>query len=386
MLGFREELLDRFRREKSEGLEALRRGDRAAARRKFLEASDALFRLARHSEGALKESRVASARKLLESADALEQPAEEAQAEGHETDFRIRERPSVRFDDIGGLSEVKELFRLKIVYPFQHRDSARRFGVPLGGGVLLFGPPGTGKTLLARAVAGEIEADFFSVKPSEILSKWVGEAEKNIEALFAAARSSPVSVVFIDELDALAPRRSESRSPVMSRLVPQILAELEGFEQDDSSALLFLGATNDPWSIDPAVLRPGRFDEKVYVGLPDRSAIRRILELNLDDKPLAGDVDLDEAASLLAGFTGADIRNICRRAASAAFMDEIRSGETRQIDRRLLLEHIRGAVPSVTPETLSRYEEYAREVCGPMPPRGKGPPAGPAEEAGRVPS
>ena len=139
----------------------------------------------------------------------------EGDGEGGEAEtgdrFIIEERPTIDFDDIAGLEDVKEEIRLKIIYPFQHRDEAERFGISPGGGVLLYGPPGTGKTLMARAVAGEVNCTFFAVKPSEIMSKWVGEAEKNLAALFETAREKAPSVIFIDEVEALAPRRSERR-------------------------------------------------------------------------------------------------------------------------------------------------------------------------------
>ncbi|MBN1417874.1 MAG: ATP-binding protein [Planctomycetes bacterium] len=365
-------LFDRFRREKEEGLAALRRGEKARARASLLSASDSLFRLARGStDPALARRRTESARKLLALARRIEESggeraraAREGDEDGEAGTFRIRERPEVRFADVAGLEDVKEEIRLKLVYPFLHPERAEKFGIGRGGGILLYGPPGTGKTLLAKATAGEIKAEFFTVKPSEILSKWVGEAEKNVERLFDEARSCERSIVFIDEIEALAPRRSENRSTVMARVVPQILAEIEGFGSDRGTALLFIGATNEPWALDPAILRPGRFDEKIYVALPDRAARRRILAMNLDAKPLAPDVDLDLLAERLEGMSGADIRNICRKAASGAFLDSIRGAEDRPIRMADLEELARSSRPSVTPATLRRFEAYRATVGG----------------------
>jgi len=362
-------LFDRFRREKEDGLSALRRGEKARARAALLSASDSLFRLAKGSgDPALARRRSESARKLLDLARRIEakggERAREEDEDGGPGSFRVRERPRVRFADVAGLEDAKEEIRLKLVYPFLHPERAERYGIGRGGGILLYGPPGTGKTMLAKATAGEIEAEFFTVKPSEILSKWVGEAEKNVERLFEEARSCERSVIFIDEIEALTPRRSENRSTVMARVVPQILAEIEGFGSDRGTALLFIGATNEPWALDPAILRPGRFDEKVYVPLPDLAARRRILEMNLDGKPLAPGVDLDRLAGRLDGMSGADIRNICRKAASGAFLDSIRGGE----DRSIRLEDIEGIAestrPSVAPETLRRFENYRAKVGG----------------------
>jgi len=274
--------------------------------------------------------------------------------------FALGERPSVTFDEIAGLDEVKEEIRLKITYPFQHRSTAERFGVQPGGGILLYGPPGTGKTLIARAIAGETQCAFFTVKPSDILSKWVGEAEQNFEALFDAARSEAPSIIFIDEIDALAPKRAETQSSVMARLVPQILAELEGFS-DANAPILFLGATNEPWSLDPAILRPGRFDEKIYVGLPDQEAIRRMLEIHLRGRPVAPEVDLDELSGRLRGYSGADIRNLCRKAADEAFLASISTGQDEPIDQIGMITVLNDLKPSVDAESLERFRAYRGE-------------------------
>jgi transitional endoplasmic reticulum ATPase len=282
-------------------------------------------------------------------------------------DFIPVERPTLSFSDIAGLEDVKEDIRLKMIYPFSHPEAAARYKIRRGGGILLWGPPGTGKTMMARAVAGEIEAAFFTVKPSEIMSKWVGDSEQNIEALFKTARSHERSIIFIDEIEALIPaRRGESGSPIMKRLVPQILAELEGFGTSDENPLLFIGATNEPWSLDPAVLRPGRFDEKVYVGLPDRPARRKILELNLAGRPLADDVDLDVLADQTISYSGADMKNICERAAADCFLKAVKSRTSEEgapeEDPPIAMEDLLGAVretrPSVTAEDLEKFIEY----------------------------
>jgi len=263
----------------------------------------------------------------------------------------------VRFDDVAGLERVKEQIRLRLIYPFTYPEQAERFGIERGGGILLYGPPGTGKTLIARAVAGEVDAAFFSVKPSEVMSKWVGEAEQNVERLFAAARSYPRSVIFIDEVESLVPRRRSSGSTVMQRVVPQILAELEGFEQREG-ALLFVGATNEPWTLDPAVLRPGRFDDKIYVPLPDGAARRRILELNLRDRPLAPDVDLNALAELLEGYSGADVVNICNKACAIPFIEAVERGVERDVTASDFRQVMAAVKPSVSRKEVRKYEGF----------------------------
>ena len=367
--------LTHYERYRKEGIDAHRGGDPERARFCLLKAAEHLYQVAAKSEGRLKEERGRRAGELLTMAQQIEETearrksapsgSSERRPESERDDdrdknadrFLVGEKPSVTFDSIAGLDDVKEEIRLKIIYPYLYPDRAERYGVRPGGGILLYGPPGTGKTLLARAVAGEVDCAFFNVKPSEILSKWVGDAEKNMAELFAAAREHERSVVFIDEVEALAPQRAENRSSVMARLVPQILAELEGFGSQ-RSGLLFIGATNEPWSLDPAILRPGRFDEKVYIGLPDLPARQRILEIHLEGRPLSDDVDLHRLAGLLDGFSGADIRNVCRKAADATFLRAIDADSEQWIDQLTILEIAREAKPSVRPENLQRFHEY----------------------------
>src|SRR5256884_5814369 len=173
--------------------------------------------------------------------------------------------------------------------------------------------------MLAKATAGEIDATFFRISPADVLSKWVGEAEQNIKKLFDAARGEKRSIIFIDEIEALVPSRRDEGSSVMQRVVPQLLQGMEGFDKK-TTPVMFMGATNVPWQLDPAVLRPGRFDEKVYIPLPDLPARRKMLELYLSKRPLDPDVDLDALAMKLNDYSGADIKYICDRAATIPFL------------------------------------------------------------------
>jgi transitional endoplasmic reticulum ATPase len=368
--------LETFRRYKDRGLAAHRAGDGEEARYHLLRAAEYLYKAAAQSPESLRRTRIANAEKLKELAVSIPRdggpsgrrpaPAEDDEDQGKISSWVLTERPRVRFDDVAGLEDIREAIRVRMVYPFTHPDAARRYGVPRGGGVLLYGPPGTGKTLLARAVAGEIDATFFAVKPSAILSKWVGEAERNVQDLFDAARGEGRAVIFIDEVEALAPARTGESANVMSRVVPQMLAELEGVEHgeddEEEGALLFLGATNAPWALDPAILRPGRFDEVLYVGLPDADARRRILELNLAGRPLGADVDLAEIAGGTEGWSGADLRNLCRKACAASFLHEVRTGEAGPVDAVRLREQIEALAPSVAAADVERYRAWAARV------------------------
>jgi transitional endoplasmic reticulum ATPase len=362
-------LLENFEAYKKEGLEAYAREDYPRARFALLKAAEFLFKLADKSDGIIRKSRIENANKLMELAKKIEhaerrEPRErltEREGEEGESKFAAAEMPGISFSDIAGLEDVKEEIYGRVIYPLKFPDKAKKYGMLPGGGILLFGPPGTGKTMIARAIANEVKAPFYTVKPSEIMSKWVGEAEKNIAALFKQARKHSLSVIFIDEIESLIPRRSTSGSTVMQRVVPQILAELEGFDAPKRNPMLFIGATNEPWLIDSAVLRPGRFDELIYVGLPDREARRKILELNLEDKPLTDDVNLDELADMLEGYSGADIRNICANVAQEAFLDSVREDVDRAISHADLVKTAKKARRSVTDKQLKKFEKYLLE-------------------------
>jgi SpoVK/Ycf46/Vps4 family AAA+-type ATPase len=249
------------------------------------------------------------------------------------------------------------------LYPFQNPEIARQYGIRGGGGILLYGPPGTGKTMIARAVAGEIEAAFFSIKPSEVMNQWVGLSEQNIGRLFAEADRYPLSVIFIDEIESLAPKRRGQGSTIMQRVVPQILAELDGFEKRKNT-LLFIGATNEPWALDPALLRPGRLDRLVYVSPPDLPARRKILELNLKNVALGEDMDFDTVAIRADRFSGADMAALAQRVREKVFTEAVRSGATRPLglaDFEAVLADMR---PSVQPEDLKLYEAFAQKQGG----------------------
>jgi SpoVK/Ycf46/Vps4 family AAA+-type ATPase len=369
---------DTFERYRQKGLDARRAGQWESARIYLLEAARAMMELSKQAQGEeLRNARRETAARLLELARDCDKaksenrksqsanrksPAEsssESEGASAASDWIVREKSSIRFADVAGLDEVKEDIRLKMLYPFEHPELAEKFGINAGGGVLLYGPPGTGKTMLAKAAAGEIDATFFRISPADVLSKWVGEAEQNNKKLFDAARAEPRSIIFIDEIEALVPARRDEGSSVMQRVVPQILQGMEGFDKrSGGTPVLFMGATNVPWQLDPAVLRPGRFDEKIFIPLPDLPARRKMLELYLAKRPLAADVELDALARQLDGYSGADIKYIADRAATIPFLRSVASGAEGEIDAAILRDVIADTQPSVRVEHLKRFDEW----------------------------
>ncbi len=340
-------------------IESEQRGLVAKARHLYLQASDCLYRAAAQSRGNLARIRTDNAERLLRHANGIAPKAGGASPEQGSDfgDFVLKERPAVTFDDVAGLDDVKEEIRNKIIYPLAYPEQARRFGIQAGGGVLLYGPPGTGKTYIAKATAHEVDAAFFAIRPSSIMSKWVGESERNIARLFSEARSEPRAIIFVDEVEALIPKRRDSGSTVMQRVVPQILAEMDGIQSKNGS-ILFMGATNEPWSIDHAALRPGRFDEKIYVPPPDVAARKKLFELNLKGRPVEDGVDLDRLAQITAGYSGADIRQVCLKAALKPFHEAIRGGGQRGISMADIIGALDAVKPSVSQRMVEKYQAF----------------------------
>ncbi|RLG51643.1 MAG: AAA family ATPase [Thermoproteota archaeon] len=248
------------------------------------------------------------------------------------------ETPRVSWSDVGGLSDVIQQLREAVEWPLKHPEVFERMGVKPPKGVLLYGPPGTGKTLLAKAAASESGASFIAVKGPELLSKWVGESEKAIREVFRKARQYSPSIVFFDEIDALAPRRSDSGSRVSERVVAQLLTEMDGIEELEG--VVVMAATNRPDLLDPALLRPGRLDRVIQVPLPDEEGRLEILRIHTREMPLAPDVDLAEVAKLTHGASGADLKAVCIEAAILALRESLEAREVR-------MEHFMEAVKKV---------------------------------------
>ncbi len=271
------------------------------------------------------------------------------------------EKPRVHWDDIGGLEQVKQELREVVEWPMKYRKLFKHMKVRVPKGILLYGPPGTGKTLLAKAVATESEANFISVKGPEFLSKWVGESEKAVREVFRKARQAAPAVIFIDEIDAIAPVRGRDLgSHVTERVVSQLLTEMDGLE--DLHNVTVIAATNRPDILDLALLRPGRFDRLIYVPVPDKDARKEIFRIHLRGKPLADDVDIDKLAERTEGYTGADIEAVCNEATILALREYIQSGKNPEEPEsaKIEMKHFEEALKKVKPLSKEEREMYER--------------------------
>lgn len=258
--------------------------------------------------------------------------------ESEEFKFNWDELPETTFDDVAGLKEVKETVNVEVLMPLKHPEAFEGYEIKKGGGLLLYGPPGTGKTMIAAAIANEIGAKFCSVQPSDLLHQGVGQSEKAVKALFAQARQFPCAVIYFDEMDSISPKNT--RSQYSKHLRSELLAQIQGmdsYREDDGKILFLIAATNKPWDIDSAFIRPGRFGTRVYVGLPDAPARRYIVEHRLEKIKAKGlvevcdDIDVDAIVEKTEGYNGADITNLISLVEKASVRRNIEEGVKKYI-------------------------------------------------------
>ena len=295
------------------------------------------------------------------------------------------EVPNTKWADIGGLEETKRELQEMVRYPIEHRHLFERFGMQASRGVLFYGPPGCGKTLMAKAIAKECGANFISVKGPELLNAWFGGSEANVRNLFDKARAASPCILFFDEMDSIARARGSGgggASETSDRVINQILSEIDGM--GSGKTLFIIGATNRPDILDPGIMRPGRLDQLIYIPLPDRESRISIFKANLRKSPIADDLKLEKLADVTEGFSGADITEICQRAAKNAIRDSI----TAQIERQKRVESgeltqeeadaLPDPVPSITrahfeasmakarrsvgPEIVEQYDQFTKKI------------------------
>ena len=267
------------------------------------------------------------------------------------------ETPNVHWDDIGGLDSIKQDLKEAVEWPMKYPGAFKRLGVRPPRGILLYGPPGTGKTMLAKAVVSESEAKLILVKGPELISKWVGESERGIKKVFEKARQTSPTIIFFDEIDAIAPRRGlEVGTKVTERMVNQMLTEMDGLE--DLHDVIIIGATNRPDMIDPGLLRPGRFDRIILTPVPDKETRNKIFEVHTKNMPLDKSVKLGKLVEKTQSFVGADIEALCREAAMLALRRDINS---KVIGMKDFEESMKRVKPSVSIDDVKRFEELEEE-------------------------
>jgi SpoVK/Ycf46/Vps4 family AAA+-type ATPase len=268
---------------------------------------------------------------------------------------------AIDFSNVGGLEDLKETIRMKIIKPFTNPGLFSKFKKKSGGGLLLFGPPGCGKTFIARATAGECQARFMTVHITDILDPYLGVSEQNLRDIFSTARASTPCVLFFDEIDAIGFNRAKSSSNLMRPVVDQLLAEMEGIDTS-TQKLLIIGATNMPWDVDPAFKRPGRFDKLIFVSPPDLQAREAIFGLKLADKP-SENISLVELAKQTELYSGADIENVVEIATENVIAEIMKTGVERPIQMRDLMEVVKSTKPSTVEwlRTIKNYVKYANQ-------------------------
>jgi transitional endoplasmic reticulum ATPase len=271
------------------------------------------------------------------------------------------QKPEVSFANVGGMENIKEEIRMKIIYPLQNRALFKAYGKKLGGGVLLYGPPGCGKTLISRATAGEIQANFISIGIHQILDLYVGNSEKNLHRSFQLARENAPAILFFDEVDALAADRKDFRESAIRTMINQFLAEMDG-NIGSNEGILILGATNAPWHLDAAFRRPGRFDRIIFVPPPDEPAREAIVEILARDKPLKR-LDAKALARRTKDFSGADIKSIFDVATERALTRAMKEGRVVPLTTEDLLQASKGMKASTRAwfESAKNYALYANQ-------------------------
>ena len=294
------------------------------------------------------------------------------------------EVPDISWQDIGGLEETKRELQEMVRYPIEHRGLFEKFGMQASRGVLFYGPPGCGKTLMAKAIANECGANFISVKGPELLNMWFGGSEANVRDLFDKARAASPCILFFDEMDSIARSRGSGggSSETSDRVINQILSEIDGM--GSGKTLFIIGATNRPDILDPGIMRPGRLDQLIYIPLPDRESRVSIFKANLRKSPIADDISFEQLADVTEGFSGADITEICQRAAKNAIRESITAEIERQkrvedgelsqeeadalpdqvpaITRAHFEESMSKARRSVGPEIVQQYDEFTAKI------------------------
>lgn len=335
------------------------------AKRNYYLAAKQLLLASNLSTKELKASRKERAMRLIKYADNLENvinnkkhlsTPNKNENNNDEKLWQSVEIPNVTFDDVIGLEKAKEEVRIAMIYSINYPDKYKIYHKESGGGVLLYGPPGTGKTMLAKAIAHEVGAKFYLVRSSDIVSKWVGDSEKNIASLFNQVRQDDRAIIFIDEMDTLFASRGQDIHN--DRRVNEFLQQIDGFVSKNPN-LLILGSTNKPWDVDSAAMRSGRFSTKIYIPLPNYDDRLKIIKKYTKDIPLDNDVNLNEIARLTNYFSGADLFNLCDRAKQRPLVESFKSNNIINIKQEDFLREINYLKNTININEIKQYEDYA---------------------------
>lgn len=347
------------------GKKAKEKGNISLAKRNFMMAGETMMRMAQISKGKLKEVRLQRARRLVELAENLDKkPAKISKQEQNDEDEDVKkwqtaQIPNIKFDDVAGLEEVKKAITIRMINPIKYPDKYKMYGKKTGGGVLLYGPPGTGKTMIAKAIANEVGAKFYTVKGSDIVSKWVGESEKNINSLFEEANKQDRAIIFIDEMDSLIGKRGVDTHN--DKRVNEFLQQIDGFAGRNPN-LLLLGATNRPWDIDSAAMRSGRFSQKIYLPLPDAPARKFMIEKSMKNVPVEKDFNVDKIVAQTQNYSGADLEELCDRAKDEPLLKAIATNSVVLVSNEDFDKVLAVMPPSVTQNEIKLFEDYNNEL------------------------
>lgn len=350
------------------GKEAKDKGNLVLAKRNFLLAGETMMQMAKQSQGKLKEVRLDRARRLVKISDnidkkpsKLEKKEEFSENNDDVKQWKTAKIPNVKFSDVAGLDDVKKAITIRMINPIKYADKYKMYAKKTGGGVLLYGPPGTGKTMIAKAIANEVGAKFYAVKGSDIVSKWVGDSEKNINSLFEEANKQDRAIIFIDEMDSLIGKRGLDTHN--DKRVNEFLQQIDGFSGRNQN-LLILGATNRPWDIDSAAMRSGRFSQKIYLPLPDAEARKFMIEKSLKGVPVAENFDVDKVVGQTELYSGADLEELCDRAKDEPLLKAIATDSVVLVTNKDFENVLEVFPPSVTEKELKQFEDYNNEIVG----------------------
>ena len=345
----------------------------SAAAENYIKSGQLLLEIAENCPKLLKEAKIERANKLISIGNSLLNQIK-IDVKSNEVDNKtncktvqdteIKEwtptiTPEIYFDDIAGLDSVKEAITVRMINPIKYPDIYRVYNKKSGGGILLYGPSGTGKTTIARAIACEVGAKFYAVKGSDIISKWVGESEKNISSLFQTARLNDLSIIFIDEMDSLFYQRGNDANN--DKRVNEFLQQIDGII-GQSQNVLILGATNRPWDIDSAALRSGRFSQKIFIPLPDKDSRKFLFNKYIANIPVEKDLDIDKLVEYSEGYSGADIEELCDRAIINPLNQATQTGQIIKVSMEDFEEAFKKVYPTVSIEEMKQFEEYNQSI------------------------